>query len=60
VAWADVIAVMEKTHLRKLRQRFGRELRGQRVVCLDIPGVYTYLQPELVALLESRMARVLR
>ena len=60
VAWADVIAVMEKTHLRKLRQRFGGELRGQRVVCLDIPGVYTYLQPELVALLESRMARVLR
>jgi len=60
VAWADVIAVMEKTHLRKLRQRFRRELRGQRVVCLDIPDVYAYMQPELVALLESRMARVLR
>jgi predicted protein tyrosine phosphatase len=41
VEWANLIFVMEKTHLSKLRSRFKRQLRGdQRVICLDIPDDY--------------------
>ena len=41
-------------------ERFGARLRGKRVVCLDIPDDYVFLQPELVALLEKRVGPHLR
>jgi len=27
----------------------------ERLICLDIPDEYTFLQPELIALLETRV-----
>ncbi|WP_237714037.1 low molecular weight protein tyrosine phosphatase family protein [Novosphingobium sp. Rr 2-17] len=59
VRWADVIVVMEKAHRTKLQNRFRKSLDGQRVICLDIPDDYEFMQPELVDLLETRMARYL-
>ena len=52
--WAEVIFVMEKQHRSKLAQRFKGPLKGKRVVCLDVPDDYEYMQAELVALLEKR------
>jgi len=57
VSWADIIVVMEKQHRAKLQRRFRAALRGQRVICLDIPDDYEFMQPELVELLKTRMAR---
>ena len=57
VRWADVIVVMEKAHRNKLRKRFREALNGKRVICLDIPDDYDYMEPALVHLLEARMAR---
>ncbi len=59
VRWADVIVVMEKTHRNKIQKRFRKALNGQRLVCLDIPDDYDFMDPELVRLLEERMARYL-
>ena len=60
VSWADVIFVMEKAQLDKLRSRFRQGLRSnQRVVCLDIPDDYDYMQPELVKLLQNKAGRFL-
>ncbi len=59
VAWADLIFVMEKAHRAKLARRFREQLRA-RVVCLDIPDEYTFMQPELVALLQARVTPHLR
>lgn len=60
VEWADLIFVMEKTHLNKLRSKFKRHLRGhQRVVCLDIPDDYDYMDPALVTLLQAKVGRYL-
>ena len=53
--WADLIFVMEPVHRRRLQTRFRRHLRPARVVCLDIPDDYTFMQPELVALLKGRV-----
>lgn len=36
IAWADVIAVMERAQLARLKRRFGPALRGKRLVCLDV------------------------
>ena len=55
--WADFIFVMEKAHLNRMRKRFGKHLTHQRVVCLDIPDVYDYMDPVLVRLLETRVRR---
>lgn len=57
LAWADVIFVMEKAHRSKLQRRFRAALGGKRVVCLDIPDDYDFMQPELVRLLETKVSR---
>jgi len=51
---------MEKKHLNKLTKRFRPHLRAKRVVCLNIPDDYEFMQPELVALLETRVTPRLR
>lgn len=57
VSSADVIVVMERQHRAKVQRRFRAALRGQPIICLDIPDDYAFMQPELVALLKARMAR---
>lgn len=59
IEWADLIFVMEKVHRRRLSARFGKHLSGKRVICLDIPDEYEYMQPELVRLLHARVRRFL-
>ena len=58
IDWADVIAVMETRQLARLKRRFPTRLRGKRVLCLDVPYVYQFGQPELVALLTRRFSRI--
>jgi len=57
VAWADLIVVMEKQHRSKVQRRFRASLRGARIICLDIPDDYAFMDPALVALLQTRLAR---
>jgi predicted protein tyrosine phosphatase len=59
VEWADIIFVMEKAHRRKLQQRFRPQLKNTRVVCLDIPDDFEFMDPELVRLLETRVERLI-
>lgn len=60
VEWADVIFCMERRHQVKLRRNFRPHPKGKRVVRLDIPDEYDYMQPELVRLLEARVRHLLR
>ena len=46
---------MEKAHRTRLQKRFRGSLKRARVVCLDIPDDYAFMQPELVALLEKKV-----
>ncbi|MBU0654487.1 MAG: low molecular weight protein tyrosine phosphatase family protein [Gammaproteobacteria bacterium] len=55
IEWATIIFVMEKAHRNKLSKQFKPHLNGKRVICLDIPDDYDYMQPELVRLLESKV-----
>lgn len=56
--WADTIAVMEKAHLARLKRQLGPWLKGKRIVCLDIPDSFEYMQPELVELVTKRLVRI--
>lgn len=58
VAWADMIFVMEKQHRSKVQQKFRRSLKA-RVICLEIPDDYEFMDPALVQLLKARVARYL-
>jgi len=57
IKWADVIVVMEKMHRTKVQKRFRSSLNGKRMICLDIPDDFIFMDPALVALLEERLAR---
>ncbi len=55
-----MVFVMEKAHKNKLSAKFKKHLNGKRVICLDIPDEYEFMQPELIRLLEMRVGRYLR
>jgi predicted protein tyrosine phosphatase len=57
VEWAEVIFVMEKTHRNKLTAKFKRQLANKRVICLDIPDEYEFMDPSLVRLLKVKVHR---
>ncbi|MFK4507439.1 low molecular weight protein tyrosine phosphatase family protein [Bradyrhizobium daqingense] len=60
IEWADLIFVMEKTHRNKLNRKFRTSLNKKRVICLDIPDDYEFMDPVLVQILENRVGRYLR
>ena len=50
---------MEKAHRSKLQQRFRASLKKARVICLDIPDEFAFMDPKLVRLLEKKVSRYL-
>jgi predicted protein tyrosine phosphatase len=58
IRWADIIFVMEKKHKNRLLARFTRMLQHKPVYVLDIADDYQFMDAELVAELESRVASV--
>ncbi len=59
IEWADIIFVMEKSHRNKLSKNFKLFMKGKRVICLDIPDEYNYMQPELITILKNRILPLL-
>lgn len=60
IEWADVIFVMEKGHRDKVSKKFKDLLKEKRLLCLDIPDNYEYMQPELVMLLKAKVPKYVR
>ena len=56
---ADIVFVMERSHRQKLSQRCQPWLKNKRVVCLDIPDEYEYMEPALVELLKKKVLPLL-
>src|SRR4051812_47508672 len=57
--WADVIFAMDPMQVDALRRLFPAHPALQRVVCLDIEDVYSFLQPQLVELLQQKVPQYL-
>ena len=53
--WADIIFVMDDEQREWFAVNFERHPSLAKIVCLDIPDDFTFLQPELVKLLEERV-----
>ena len=52
--WADLIFIMDEQQRASLRRLFPEHPSLERLICLDIPDEFVFLQPELMTLLESR------
>ena len=48
IGWADMIFCMEKSHLSQLRRKFPEAMQGKRVVCLQIPDDYGFMDQDLL------------
>ena len=59
VEWADIIFVMEKAHRDKLSKKFRAHLNGKRIVVLNIPDDYEFMDPALVSLFQARVPQFL-
>ena len=53
--WADLVFVMERAHRSKLSARFKPFLGNARVICLQIPDEYGFMDPDLIHVLKDRV-----
>jgi predicted protein tyrosine phosphatase len=56
---ADIIFVMEKAHRNKLSKKFKPYLKGQRIICLNIPDEYDYMDVNLIKILKNKVLPLL-
>ncbi|MCC5639107.1 low molecular weight protein tyrosine phosphatase family protein [Nostoc sp. CHAB 5844] len=59
IEWADIIFVMEQPHKRKLTKNFQPFLKGKKIICLDIPDEFEYMEPALINLLKKKVIPLL-
>lgn len=50
---------MEQSHKRKLSQKFQPFLKNKRVICLDIPDEFEYMEPTLIEILKKKVLPLL-
>lgn len=55
INWANIVFVMEPAQKVKVLKLFKSQTGQKPVICLNIPDEYTRMQPELVALLKTKV-----
>ncbi len=53
ITWAELIFVMEHKHKDRLKAQYNKLLQHKKVIVLDIPDEYQYMDNELVGLIEA-------
>ena len=53
--WAELIFVMETRHRKKLSERFKPYLQHKKIICLNIPDEYDYMDEALITLLQQKV-----
>jgi len=59
LVWAEKVFVMEPKHERRLRREYRGILKDRDVTVLDVPDDYKCMDEPLVAILRSKLARLL-
>ena len=60
VEWADYIFVMENAHKKKSGTKFGQAIKDQKVISLDIPDDYEFMDEKLIEILQSKVPALVR
>ena len=58
--WADLIFVMEKKHKIRLIEKFSSVGSGKKIVVLDIPDEYQFMDAELIDALTASVEPYLK
>ena len=53
--WADTIVCMEEVQRKWIVENYGKYTLSIRLVVLEIPDVYRYMQEELITQLQNKM-----
>ncbi|MEC7119812.1 MAG: protein tyrosine phosphatase [Pseudomonadota bacterium] len=53
LTWADLVCVMEDKHKQRICAAFPRLVQFKKIVVLDIPDDYPYMDMELIELLQQ-------
>ena len=53
LGWADIIFCMEKKHVRRIKEKYNDIIAEKKIVCLNIPDEYSYMDDDLCELLNS-------
>ncbi len=53
--WAEIVFVMEERHRLYLHHHFPVVAKVKRIVCLNIPDNFCYMDPELVRILTKKL-----
>ncbi len=59
IEWADIIFVMERRQRKRLTDLLGNLLHTKKIRVLNIPDKYSYMDKELVQLLEPKIRAAL-
>ena len=59
ILWADAIFVMENRHKALLKQRFAKIISNKKIVVLNIPDEFAYMDPQLITILKKKMSAFL-
>ena len=51
--WADIIFVMEDKHKQRIKEKFNTASIIKKIVVLEIPDDYQYMDPELIAIIKT-------
>lgn len=54
--WADIIFVMEKKHKEYLKEKFNAVTINDKIIVLEIPDDYQYMDPELIDLIKTSVS----
>lgn len=57
--WAEIVFFMESAHRNRVGRKFKKYLNGKRLIVLDIPDEYEFMEPALVRLLEAKVGPLL-
>lgn len=60
IQWAEYIFVMEKIHKKKVQQQFGTVLKDKKLICLDIPDNFQYMDEKLIKILKNTVPRYVK
>lgn len=59
IAWADVIFAMEKKHKQRMIDKFPEETSCKKIIVLDIPDEYQYMDEELIESIQTSVSTYL-
>lgn len=57
IKWADYIFLMESMHKRKMLTKYRKYIKDQRIIVLNIPDDYEFMDPQLIELLLQKVSK---